>query len=204
MENDESRVKVYTRKGDSGSTGLYGGMKVRKDQARIEAVGTIDELNSVIGLALIHTKTPQSVSLSVVQEDLFDIGAIIGTTPGMPQPVDDEFLEWRVKEIESDIDDMDKKLQSLNTFILPGGCDASAHLHHARTVCRRAERCLVRLNEEEKIPQAIIGYVNRLSSYLFVLARFENLHAGRPDLKWEARKKSEKTDTTLTSFEKKE
>ncbi|HQT44588.1 MAG TPA: cob(I)yrinic acid a,c-diamide adenosyltransferase [Candidatus Micrarchaeota archaeon] len=203
MANDETPVKVYTRKGDGGSTALYGGMKVRKDEARIEAVGTIDELNSVIGLALVHTKTPESVFLTTVQEDLFDIGAVIGTTPGMPQPVDMEFLEWQTKEIESKIDAMAKQLQPLKTFILPGGSDASAHLHHARTVCRRAERCLVSLNEEEKVPQNIIGYVNRLSSYLFVLARFENLHAGRPDLKWEARRKSDKTDTTLANFEKK-
>ncbi len=203
MENADSNVKVYTRKGDGGSTGLYGGMKVRKDEERIETIGTIDELNSVIGLALMHTKTPQSVFLSTIQEDLFDIGALIGTTPGMPEPVDSEFLDWRVKEIEANIDEMTKKLMPLKSFILPGGSDASAHLHHARTVCRRTERCLVRLNEEEKIPQSIIGYVNRLSSYLFVLARFENLHAGRPDIKWEARRKSEKTDTTLTSFEKK-
>jgi len=193
-------MAIYTKTGDEGSTSLYGGKRVKKYDPQIEAVGTIDELNAAIGLALIHTKTAESIFLSSIQEDLFDIGAIIATAPGAKSPIDPAFIKERTQEMEKNIDTMDARLQPLNTFILPAGSDAAAHLHYARTVCRRAERTLVGFGEEEHVNKDLMAYINRLSSYLFVLARFENLHAGRPDIKWEAKRKKVSKEKTLDSF----
>jgi cob(I)alamin adenosyltransferase len=172
-----SRMKIYTRTGDQGATSLFGGSRVPKNDPRIEAYGTVDELNSFIGLARSHP-LPQSVDdvLHQVQIDLFEIGARLAS------PNTDRFAgvdAARITELEQAIDAMERELAPLTSFILPGGAPAAAQLHVARTVCRRAERCVVALHDD-----ATIAYLNRLSDYLFVAARFANLGAGREDVPW--------------------
>jgi cob(I)alamin adenosyltransferase len=175
-------VKIYTRTGDSGETSLFGGARVRKDDARIEAYGTIDELNSVLGVA--RASWPSSSldgQFHSIQSDLFDIGAHLAS-PGTsrfagPAPT-------RVAALEHDIDAMESELSPLKTFILPGGTLAAAQLHVARTVCRRAERLVVSLNDDNDATKASITYLNRLSDFLFVAARFANHENGVADVPW--------------------
>ncbi len=170
-------MKIYTRTGDHGDTSLFGGSRVPKNDPRIEAYGTVDELNSFVGLARAHP-LPQSVDdvLQQVQADLFEIGARLAS------PNTDRFAgvdAARIAELEQAIDAMERELAPLTSFILPGGAPAAAQLHVARTVCRRAERCVVALHDD-----ATIAYLNRLSDYLFVAARFANLKAAREDVPW--------------------
>ncbi len=175
-------MKIYTRTGDTGETSLFGGARVRKDDARIEAYGTVDELNSVLGLA--RASWPAS-SLNEpfhsIQSDLFDIGAHLAS-PGTsrfagPDPE-------RVAALECAIDRMEADLAPLKTFILPGGSVVAAQLHIARTVCRRAERLVVALRDESEATTASITYLNRLSDFLFVAARFANHEQGVADVPW--------------------
>ena len=198
-------MKIYTRTGDQGATSLFGGSRVPKNDPRIEAYGTVDELNSFIGVARAHP-LPQAVDdvLHQVQIDLFEIGARLAS------PSTDRFAgvdPARITELEQAIDAMERELAPLTSFILPGGAPAAAQLHVARTVCRRAERCVVELDgrwqmadgrDESVSPSAIrhppsnestIAYLNRLSDYLFVAARFANLRAGREDIPWNGRGK---------------
>jgi len=170
-------MKIYTRTGDRGETSLFGGSRVPKNDPRIEAYGTVDELNSFLGVAR-ATELPQSIDdvLHQVQSDLFEIGAHLaspGTSrfPGVQ--------EKRIEELEQAIDAMESELAPLTSFILPGGAPAAAQLHVARSVCRRAERCVVALSDD-----STLRYLNRLSDYLFVAARFANLRAGRSDVPW--------------------
>jgi cob(I)alamin adenosyltransferase len=175
-------VKIYTRTGDTGETSLFGGARVRKDDARIEAYGTIDELNSVLGVA--RASWPASSldsQFHAIQSDLFDIGAHLAS-PGSsrfdgPPPA-------RVTSIEQSIDAMESELAALKTFILPGGTLAAAQLHVARTVCRRAERLVVSLNDVDEATKSSITYLNRLSDFLFVAARFANHRDGVADVPW--------------------
>jgi len=170
-------MKIYTRTGDLGHTSLFGGSRVPKNDARIEAYGTVDELNSFIGLAR-TAELPQSIDdvLQQVQNDLFEIGAHLSSPGSSRFPGVDTA---RITALEQAIDAMESELAPLTTFILPGGAPAAAQLHVARTVCRRAERCVVALQED-----TTIAYLNRLSDYLFVAARFANLRAGREDVPW--------------------
>jgi cob(I)alamin adenosyltransferase len=170
-------VKIYTRTGDSGETSLFGGSRVPKNDPRIEAYGTVDELNSFLGAAR-AAGLPQSIDdqLHQVQMDLFEIGAHLAS-PGASRFPGVE--ETRIEQLEQAIDAMESELSPLTTFILPGGTPGAAQLHVARTVCRRAERCVVALRED-----ATLRYLNRLSDYLFVAARFANLRAGRSDVPW--------------------
>jgi len=178
-------VKIYTRTGDSGETSLFGGARVRKDDARIEAYGTIDELNSVLGVA--RASWPSSSldgQFHAIQSDLFDIGAHLaspGTSRFAGPPAE------RVTSLEHDIDAMESELTPLKTFILPGGTLAAAQLHVARTVCRRAERLVVSLNDNDDATKASITYLNRLSDFLFVAARFANHRNGVADVPWTRR-----------------
>jgi cob(I)alamin adenosyltransferase len=171
-------VKIYTRTGDAGETSLFGGARVRKDDARIESYGTIDELNSFLGVArATWPDSPLDPQLHAVQSDLFDLGAHLaapdtGRFAG-PAPA-------RIAALEQSIDAMESELAPLKTFVLPGGSLAAANLHVARTVCRRAERLVVTLGGEE----AAVMYLNRLSDYLFVAARFANLRHGIDDVPW--------------------
>jgi cob(I)alamin adenosyltransferase len=176
-------LKIYTKTGDAGLTSLFGGARVAKNDARIEAYGTVDELNSTIGVArAAWPSSPIDDELHRIQSDLFDIGALLAS-PGKERfgGVSDA----RIAALESGIDAMEHELAPLKTFVLPGGTLAAAQLHIARTVCRRAERLIVALQDERT--EATLRYVNRLSDYLFVAARFANAKAGVADVPWHPR-----------------
>lgn len=175
-------MKIYTRTGDHGETSLFGGTRVAKNDARIEAYGTVDELSSFLGVAQ-AAEPPHEVSAQIetTQRDLFEIGAHLAS-PGTSRfaGVDPQ----RITELEQSIDAMERELAPLTNFILPGGTLAAAHLHVARTVCRRAERLVVALHDEAPATQSTIAFLNRLSDWLFVAARFANARAGHPDVPW--------------------
>jgi cob(I)alamin adenosyltransferase len=175
-------MKIYTKTGDLGETSLFGGARVRKDDSRIEAYGTVDELNSVIGVA--RAAWPSSsfdAQLHAIQSDLFDIGAHLAS-PGSSRFAGPEAT--RIAALEQSIDAMESDLAPLKTFILPGGSVAASHLHVARTVCRRAERLVVALRDDDVATTASITYLNRLSDFLFVAARYANHVHGVPDVPW--------------------
>ncbi|HUR80861.1 MAG TPA: cob(I)yrinic acid a,c-diamide adenosyltransferase [Thermoanaerobaculia bacterium] len=175
-------MKIYTRTGDRGETSLFGGARVAKNDARIEAYGTVDELSAFIGVAR-AASLPSAIdaTLEQVQRDLFDVGAHLAS-PGTSRfaGVDTQ----RIEDLERGIDAMERELAPLANFILPGGAPGAAQLHVARTVCRRAERLVVALHDETDATQSTIAYLNRLSDYLFVAARFANLRAGMRDVPW--------------------
>ncbi len=173
-------TKIYTKTGDDGTTGLGDGTRVGKDDLRVEAMGSVDELNSAIGRVLAHD-VPGAVRecLDRVQHDLFDLGAEL-CLPGVTR-VD----ENHISRLEQELDAFNADLPPLKEFILPGGAAAAADAHVARTVCRRAERALVVLDKAQPGPDGGRRYVNRLSDLLFVIARVLNRSAGRPDVFWQ-------------------
>ncbi|MFT6558043.1 cob(I)yrinic acid a,c-diamide adenosyltransferase [Sneathiella sp.] len=177
-------TKIYTRGGDKGQTSLGSGERVTKDSVRVDAYGDVDELNAVIGLARLHADGDMDRLLSRIQNDLFDLGADL-CTPEVENPKYPplRMVQVQIDRLEQEIDSLNSDLAPLNSFILPGGSALSAHLHHARTVCRRAERRMVSLSEIENINSISIGYVNRLSDLLFVLARYNN-EKGTKDVLW--------------------
>jgi len=182
-------TKVYTRTGDEGATSLGGGRRVPKDSLRIEAYGTVDELNSQIGAALAAGLDSSLIEpLGKIQNDLFHLGADLCVPEedkaAMPVP---RIEERHVVELEGLIDRLSEDLPPLENFLLPGGTPGAAQLHLARTVCRRAERLLVTLSREEALGPFTVPYLNRLSDALFVLARTENRKRGRPDVLWNSR-----------------
>jgi len=178
-------TRIYTRGGDAGETSLGSGRRVKKHDLRVEAYGTLDEANAVVGLARLHTTGALDAMLARIQNDLFDVGADLCT------PEDDNrrkkealrILDQQVERLEHEIDEINEKLHPLNSFILPGGSHAGAALHLARTVVRRAERLMTALAEHESVSPAAIRYANRLSDLLFVLARHAN-DDGRKDVLW--------------------
>ena len=175
-------MKIYTRTGDAGETSLFGGARVAKSDARIEAYGTIDELNSFIGVARASwPSSPIDAQLAAAQSDLFDIGAHLASPGTSRFPGVDTA---RIEELEHGIDAMEEELAPLKNFILPGGSLAASHLHVARTVCRRAERLVVALGDDSAPTRSSIAYLNRLSDYLFVAARFANHRLGVDDVPW--------------------
>ena len=187
-------TKVYTRTGDKGFTKLVGGKKVAKDAARIEAYGTIDELNSVLGLARVFNddlkdRLPAAQRLDEIfrrlQNELFDLGSELATPPDFSYEGMFRVGEDEVKALERLIDELQKDLAPLNSFILPGGGKVGGFLHQARTVCRRAEREVLRLSREEEISAGPLKYVNRLSDLLFVLSRWVSKNLGEPEYLWE-------------------
>jgi cob(I)alamin adenosyltransferase len=175
--------KIYTRTGDSGETSLVNGMRVAKHARRPSAFGEVDEANSVIGLARLHCTDNAEADdmLARVQNDLFDLGADIAT-PEMDKPAL-RITASQVRRLEAEIDMMNNVLEPLNSFIIPGGSAASAWLHLARTVIRRAERHMTELAAEEVVNETAMHYVNRLSDHLFVLARRLN-NNGKTDILW--------------------
>lgn len=175
-------MKIYTRTGDQGQTSLFGGTRVAKNDARIEAYGTVDELSSFLGVAQ-AALPPAEVSTQIesVQRDLFEIGAHLAS-PGTSRFAGVDIQ--RITDLEQSIDAMERELAPLTNFILPGGAMSAAQLHVARTVCRRAERCVVALHDESPATQSTIAYLNRLSDWLFVAARFANKRAGHEDVPW--------------------
>jgi cob(I)alamin adenosyltransferase len=175
-------LKIYTRTGDKGETGLFGGTRVPKNDPRIEAYGTIDELNSFLGVVrAAWPDSPVDPLLHQAQTDLFEIGAHLAS-PGLSRFPGVELA--RIEELEHSIDTMESELEPLRTFILPGGTLPAAHLHVARTVCRRAERLVVGLHDESPATESSVAYLNRLSDWLFVAARFANGRAGVADVPW--------------------
>ncbi|EJZ21189.1 cob(I)yrinic acid a,c-diamide adenosyltransferase [Rhizobium sp. Pop5] len=181
--------KIYTKTGDDGTTGLVSGPRRTKDDLRVEAYGTIDEANSAIGLARLHTTGLPDLDamLMAIQNDLFDLGADLAT-PDTGEPPAYEplrIVETQVDRIERDIDRLNAGLEPLKSFILPGGRPAAAYLHLARTIARRAERLMVALvrTDGEIVGQAAMKYVNRLSDFLFVAARHAN-DGGQADVLW--------------------
>ncbi len=180
--------RIYTKTGDDGSTGLFGGGRVPKDHARVEAYGDIDELNAVIGQARSIDPMPRiDEILAPVQRDLFSIGALLATPH--PEKMREQLekarlTDARIRQLEQAIDDAETELEPLRAFILPGGTPKASALHVARTVCRRAERAIIRMQASDEVPQIVVVYVNRLSDLLFVLARVANRRAGAGEVTW--------------------
>jgi cob(I)alamin adenosyltransferase len=172
--------KIYTRTGDDGTTGLGDGKRVNKDSLRVEAMGEVDELNAVIGIMLTEPLSEIiSKTLTRVQHDLFDLGGEV-CIPGYVM-----VKAERVDALENVLDELNDGLTPLKEFILPGGCRAAAYCHLARTVCRRAERQLIRLSREETVTEVSLQYLNRLSDLLFVMCRATNKDAGFADVLWQ-------------------
>jgi len=178
-------MKIYTRTGDDGSTGLGGGSRVRKSDVRIECYGTVDELNAALGVAGVVAGASLQRLLAAVQGELFVIGAQLSTPSGKPRPARMTPISPQIiARLESEIDIAEAALEPLHNFILPGGCEAAARLHVARTICRRAERLAVALATHEQVDPLVITYLNRLSDWLFVQARWSNHAAGVADVPW--------------------
>lgn len=181
-------MKIYTKTGDSGDTGLFGGGRVSKNHPRVEAYGDVDELNAMLGVVCATEPMARIDDVVVpIQRDLFAIGALLAT-PDLEKMqrhlekarVDDA----RIGELERHIDDGDDELEPLKSFIVPGGTPKAAALHLARTVCRRAERRVVELARDTEIPQVVVIYLNRLSDLLFTLARVANRRSGASEVTW--------------------
>lgn len=181
-------MKIYTKTGDQGETGLFGGGRVPKTHPRVEAYGDVDELNAAIGMARAIELMPRVDEVLVtMQRDLFAIGALLATPDRdkMKKQIEKANIdERRITDLERAIDDGDRELEPLKAFIVPGGTPKAAALHVARTVCRRAERRVIALMPEEEIPQIVVIYLNRLSDLLFTLARVANRRAGAGEVTW--------------------
>jgi len=181
-------MKIYTKTGDKGETGLFGGGRVPKDHARVAAYGDVDELNSAIGVARAHEPTDLFDDLlASIQRDLFSLGGHLATPN--PEKVKKALEKAdlsvdRVTLFERTIDEADTELPPLRAFVLPAGTPKAAALHLARTICRRAERAVVGLAREEEVPELFVVYLNRLSDLLFALARLANHRAGKGDVTW--------------------
>lgn len=187
-------TKVYTKTGDAGKTRLAGGQQVWKDSLRVEAYGTIDELNASVGVVRVinaemldqHEQAQQlEQELRWMQNKLFDVGSLLATAPGQTFKNMPQVTAKDVTRLEKLIDRCQKDLEPLKEFILPGGGKVSGFLHQARTICRRAERLCVRLSREEPLDPTIVKFVNRLSDTLFVLARWVSKTQGEPEFLWE-------------------
>jgi cob(I)alamin adenosyltransferase len=188
--------RIYTKAGDGGDTRLVGGQKVRKDALRIEAYGTIDEVSACLGLArtaLIAPAAPTGADalaavLARIQNELFNLGSDLATLPDDRRPQQPVVEARHVTALEHDIDAWNESLPELRSFVLPGGGIVAAYLHLARTVCRRAERLIVRLRDAEPIGEQVLPYVNRLSDALFVMSRHASRIYGEPEPLWEPEK----------------
>jgi cob(I)alamin adenosyltransferase len=187
-------MKLYTRTGDAGETGLYGGERVRKDHERVRAYGAIDEANSAVGIAAAAPDLPPWLrsALQEIMSDLFDVGAELSTPAAAAHKLDNKLDtrvdHRRIAELERAIDEVEAEVPPLQTFVLPSGTDAAARLHFARTVVRRAEREIIALTTSVAVRGDVIVYVNRLSDLLFAWARLANHRAGTGDVAWSARK----------------
>ncbi|MBS4027397.1 MAG: cob(I)yrinic acid a,c-diamide adenosyltransferase [Ignavibacteriales bacterium] len=177
-------MKIYTKTGDKGETSLYGGKRVSKSTLRIEAYGTVDELNSVIGICR-SMWPPEELDgiLEELQEVLFVLGADLATPLDATTKIHRISTE-DVEQLEKYIDSIEPQLEPLKSFILPGGTGVASYLHFTRTICRRAERVVVQLSKEESIGDIPVIFINRLSDFLFVLARWANKLEGREEIKW--------------------
>lgn len=183
-------MKIYTKAGDGGETGLFGGPRVAKDDARVEAYGAVDELGAALGVARARGADAELTALlATIQDQLFTIGAELATPPGVKArshlpPIDPG---WTAA-LEAAIDRFEGELEPLRQFILAGGAPAAANLHLARAVCRRAERRVVALHRHDPVSPAVLAYLNRLSDFLFVAARVANRRAGAAEVPWNPRR----------------
>lgn len=186
--------RIYTRAGDSGQTQLAGGQRVAKHALRIESYGTVDELNAFVGAARVTAEdsagnfarlTPFALILKRVQHELFNLGSILATLPADVHPKQARITQGEIEQLEREIDTANEELPTLRSFVLPGGSRLDADLHVCRTVCRRAERLLVLLAEEEEVPAEAVQYLNRLSDALFVWSRWANHVLGAEETLWE-------------------
>jgi cob(I)alamin adenosyltransferase len=187
-------TRVYTRTGDKGETGLVGGKRVTKDSPRIEAYGTIDELNSIVGLARVFNEEKLSEGeahrfldsiLRQIEDELFDLGSELATPPDFFKEGMYRVGEREVKKLEQVMDGCQKELEPLKSFVLPGGGRIGAYLHQCRTVCRRAEREILRLSRVEELNEWSLKYVNRLSDLFFVLSRWISKQTGEAEYLWQ-------------------
>lgn len=176
-------TRIYTKTGDKGTTALGTGKRVPKHDARVEAFGTVDETNAAVGIARLHTTADADAMLARIQNDLFDLGADLCAPEADGAKDRLRIIDAQVERLEREIDRMNAELAPLNSFVLPGGTAASAHLHLARTIARRAERAITRLAETEPVNPAAVRYINRLSDHLFVMARWLN-DKGAGDVLW--------------------
>jgi cob(I)alamin adenosyltransferase len=192
--------RVYTRRGDRGETGLVGGQRVPKDSLRIEAYGTVDELNAFIGAARESAREaieggcaalrPLEEILLRVQHELFNLGSILATLPEDVHPKQARITDAEIARLETEMDQMNEPLPPLRSFVLPGGSPLNTDLHICRTVCRRAERIAVALGRQESIPEETVRYLNRLSDALFVWSRWASYVAGVKETLWEPNRSS--------------
>lgn len=185
--------RIYTKRGDAGETSLVGGQRVMKDVTRIEAYGTVDELNACLGLAAVSCKknihagklAQLGAIVLRVQHELFNLGSILATEPEDVHPKQPRVTNAEIEQLEREIDRMNEELAPLRSFVLPGGTRLNAELHLARTVCRRAERLVVSLAREASVPTEAIQYLNRLSDALFVWSRWVNHTLGVAEVLWQ-------------------
>lgn len=181
-------MKIYTKTGDDGDTGLYGGARVGKDDRKVAVYGTVDELNASLGVAASSASDEQRAFLHSLQTELFVLGAELACMPDKRDKLGLQLLDDTcVARLERRIDEQEAKLSPLSNFILPGGCPTAAHLHLSRTICRRAERELVALGRHEACRPVLLVYLNRSSDLLFVEARAANASAGLADIPWKPR-----------------
>lgn len=182
-----AKSPIYTRTGDGINTSIIGGDRIPKYSLRLEAYGTVDELSSFIGNLVADDSVidEQRYDLLKIQNMLFNIGGYLATPPTIRKPEVPGLSQENITEMENWIDVMDEQLPKLNSFIIPGGCKASAKANMARTVCRRAERRILQLASEEEINMLVMAYINRLSDYLFVIGRYLNKFANYEEIKWQ-------------------
>lgn len=181
-------MKIYTKTGDKGTTSLFGGKRVSKSDLRIETYGTIDELNSYVGLVRDQAVNQNRKNVLVeIQDRLFTIGSILATEPGNTKVKIPSLIQKDVTNLEKEIDAMDASLPPMKSFVLPGGHQAVSFCHVARTVCRRAERLVIALDGQEKIDALVIQYLNRLSDYLFMLSRKMSAELNAEEMPWKPR-----------------
>ena len=172
-------TKIYTRTGDDGSTGMADGSRVAKDDLLVHVIGEVDELNSQLAVVVCHVADDFSESLKTIQNELFNIGAELTLGQAM---LKQENIDW----LEKNLDELNQSLTPLKEFILPGGGLAAAHCHVARAICRRTERSLVSLNKQNELNSYLMAYINRLSDYLFVLARAISKQEGADEVYWQS------------------
>lgn len=199
---DDPRIainRVYTRRGDSGQTSLAGGQRLPKNDLRIEAYGTVDELNSFIGVARITARELAELDaiLRRVQHELFNLGSILATLPEDVHPHQARITAAESEQLEREIDRMNEGLPVLHSFVLPGGTRLNAELHVCRTVCRRAERICVSLAAVAQVDETILKYLNRLSDALFVWSRWANHQLGVPETLWEPNQAASQSEKAL-------
>jgi cob(I)alamin adenosyltransferase len=189
--------RIYTKRGDRGETSLVNSRTVPKDDLKIEAYGTVDELNAFVGAACIGAQEltasyPPLEKLAAilvrVQHELFNLGSVLATDPAEVHPRQPQISDRDIEQLEAEIDEMNASLAALRSFVLPGGCRLNTDLHVCRTVCRRAERLVVALTRKEQVPPPVLRYLNRLSDAFFVWSRWVCQQTGQPEMLWEPNK----------------